>query len=125
MVNRVAAASAPGMEKLNSQLRLDVAKGLIARSQAYANIRIILLIRRNYLSASFAGRPHKHCLHSKKMRINTLILYHKALLIPGHLSTMVLHLLWKWKECCHSFFRYSVVVSAFLLMGWHKISSLF
>lgn len=40
-VKRIAAASAPSMEQLKSQLRLAVVKGLIQRSAAYANIRII------------------------------------------------------------------------------------
>ena len=39
-VKRIAAASAPSMEQLKSQLRLAVVKGLIQRSAAYANVRI-------------------------------------------------------------------------------------
>ena len=83
-------ALAPCTDVLKSELRLAWAMGRMLLSVAYANIRISNLIRRNYLCASFAGRPHKHCLHSKKMRINILILYRKALLIPDHLSIMVL-----------------------------------
>ena len=39
-VKRTAAASAPSMEQLKSQLRLAVVKGLIQRSAAYSYIKI-------------------------------------------------------------------------------------
>ena len=72
-------ALAPCTDVLKSELRLAWAMGRMLLSVAYANIRISNLIRRNYLCASFAGRPQRFCFHEKKMRINLLHLIPQSL----------------------------------------------
>ena len=82
----MALVAAPTGRSENNQFFLPITKALHPCSVSYANIRITDVIRRNYLSASFAGRPHKNCLHSKKMRINT---HPSDIIKPSNISKLV------------------------------------